>query len=304
MRYSFLNIDLAVVIENTFQSFSDVLKNGQKNWESSVFDEAYYTNVFSRVLCCNLFRKTGGEKLVHRTLLEGGEVSFSPLLKEDNKVKVRSKEYLSKARSRTDICIGQKDTIDKISDVPKSIQDLKALIAIEFKPFYDSRLKGASNHFMNVSYFRTGKFSRSIYSDPSRMGSFLQDGVITNCKEGQLLQDIVRIARILHVSKLPLMFTAGVFLYKEADMIETLKKNIFRLIEYFYYSRSQLQVESKGKFKNYATLFEYEKHAIGLIKYEDIFVGHPTVFNGKNKKISLSNNEKLYCYPFCVKINK
>ena len=105
------------------------------------------------------------------------------------------------------------------------------LLGFELKIFADD-YSGVES-YRNVEYFRTGEYSESSCLNGSK-GSFLQAGHYTFCKEGQLVQDFCRAARILGRQETDTFILAGLLRYDPRQVdAETLEQRLEKLLADF-----------------------------------------------------------------------
>jgi len=139
--------------------------------------------------------------------------------------------------------------------------DPELAVGLELKMF-SSELTGG---YKRVDYFATGKFStEDSLGDP--LGMFLQKGCLTFCKEGQLLQDYCRAARILARQQRKFFILCGVMRYPDPALTAALlEERIETLIERFR-CRSLLYCYYQRKFMIYAQLNQEEQRTQYTVK--------------------------------------
>jgi len=123
------------------------------------------------------------------------EYSFRQYILNQNKC--YNKQYYPEKMGSTDLVLTPKTGVSNLAGLLNFNNCLIAdgtTIGIEVKSF--TNIHSKSYDYMNSNYFFTGEFSKGdgIYSDK---GSFLQNEFITDCKEGQLLKDYSKAARVI-----------------------------------------------------------------------------------------------------------
>lgn len=133
-----------------------------------------------------------------------------------------STEYLPRHLDGVDLSLGSAATCGP-----------DQLMGFELKVFFDDY--SGVNSYRNVEYFRTGKYSESSCLNGSK-GSFLQAGHFSFCKEGQLLQDFCRAARILARQKVDTFILAGLLRYDPSQVdAKTLEERLDQLLTDFFH---------------------------------------------------------------------
>jgi len=106
-------------------------------------------------------------------------------------------------------------------------KDPRHCVGIEVKTFANNY----SQSFRNVDYFVNGRLSSN--GPFNSRGSFLQNGLQTFCKEGQLLSDFCRAVRILSRQSCNYFFLVGTLEYQDVPATD-LKIRIEELLARFY----------------------------------------------------------------------
>jgi len=155
-----------------------------------------------------------------------GEYSFQKLLIDLNKY--NHIDWIPNHMGGTDI------VIDNAAFFQTSSKNMARASSLgnEFKVI--TNLLNQKLQYMNVDYFLTGDFSESNENFFDRRGTFLQNHLMTFCKEGQLLADYCRGVRIVINQTCPIFICSGVFIYKENTLVSILERNIKKLIDFFH----------------------------------------------------------------------
>ncbi|OQY16085.1 MAG: hypothetical protein B6I36_10945 [Desulfobacteraceae bacterium 4572_35.1] len=111
-----------------------------------------------------------------------------------------------------------------------TVDDPAQFLGFELKIFSNDYQN--SSEYRNVEYFVTGEYSESSCYTGSN-GTFLQAGHSTFCKEGQLLQDFCRAARILAKQEVDGFILAGLLRYDiskvDAALLQKRLENLLAL---------------------------------------------------------------------------
>lgn len=197
-----------------------------------------------------------------------------------NQNKCYNKQYYPEKMGSTDLVLTPTKGVSNLAGLLNFNNCLIAdgtTIGIEVKSF--TNIHSKSYDYMNSNYFFTGNFSEGdgIYSDK---GSFLQNKFITDCKEGQLLKDYSKAARVITNQNPNKMFILCGVMYHRINDTNTLhtaiKPNIDKII-------GKLRNEKQMLIKGIPNCLTDEESALEFTSY--VTPGKPGTIPEKNNNL-------------------